>query len=66
MCGRFAQCSSRDEYFDSLGLKPDEITFDPEPIGRFNVAPGRLEKYQSTHTPSDVVSSCLRMVKLLR
>lgn len=40
MCGRFAQYSSRDEYFDSLGLKPDEITFDPEPIGRFNVAPG--------------------------
>lgn len=26
----------------------------------------RLEKYQSTHTPSDVMSSCLRMVKLLR
>ena len=40
MCGRFAQYSSRDDYFDSLGLKPDEITFDPEPIGRFNVAPG--------------------------
>ncbi len=40
MCGRFAQYSSRDEYFDALGLKPDEITFDPEPIGRFNVAPG--------------------------
>lgn len=40
MCGRFAQYSSRDEYFDSLDLKPDEITFDPEPIGRFNVAPG--------------------------
>lgn len=40
MCGRFAQYSSRDDYFDSLGLKSDEITFDPEPIGRFNVAPG--------------------------
>ncbi|XXN66732.1 SOS response-associated peptidase family protein (plasmid) [Enterobacter ludwigii] len=40
MCGRFTQYSSRDEYFDSLGLKPDEITFDPEPVGRFNVAPG--------------------------
>ncbi|MFL6616577.1 MAG: SOS response-associated peptidase family protein [Pantoea agglomerans] len=39
MCGRFAQYSSRDDYFDSLGLKPDEITFDPEPLGRFNVAP---------------------------
>ena len=40
MCGRFAQYSSRDEYFESLGLKPDELTFDPDPIGRFNVAPG--------------------------
>ncbi len=40
MCGRFAQYSSRDDYFDSLGLTPDEITFDPEPLGRFNVAPG--------------------------
>lgn len=26
----------------------------------------RLEKYQSTQTPTDVVSSCLRMVKILR
>lgn len=40
MCGRFAQYSSRDNYFDALGLAPDEITFDPEPLGRFNVAPG--------------------------
>lgn len=40
MCGRFAQYSSRDEYFDALGLKPDEITYDPEAIGRYNVAPG--------------------------
>lgn len=40
MCGRFAQYSSRDDYFDALGLSPDEITFDPEPLGRFNVAPG--------------------------
>lgn len=40
MCGRFVQYSRRDEYFDSPGLKQDEITFDPKPIGRFNVAPG--------------------------
>ena len=39
MCGRFAQYSSRDEYFEALGLKPDEITYDPEPIGQYNVAP---------------------------
>lgn len=49
MCGRFAQYSSRDEYFDSLGLKPDEITFDPEPIGRFNVAPGTKVLLLSEH-----------------
>lgn len=40
MCGRFAQYSSRDDYFASLGMKPDEIIYDPEPIDRFNVAPG--------------------------
>lgn len=40
MCGRFAQYSSRDDYFASLGLAPDDIQFDPQPIGRFNVAPG--------------------------
>ncbi|MGK3116295.1 SOS response-associated peptidase family protein [Candidatus Pantoea formicae] len=40
MCGRFAQYSSRDEYFESLGLTPEDILYDPEPIGRFNVAPG--------------------------
>ena len=44
MCGRFAQYSSRDDYFDSLGLTPDEIIFDPEPLGRFNVAPGTTAK----------------------
>ena len=40
MCGRFAQYESRDQYFDALGLTPDDILFDPEPIGRYNVAPG--------------------------
>lgn len=40
MCGRFAQYSSRNDYFESLGLKADEIQYDLEPIGRFNVAPG--------------------------
>lgn len=40
MCGRFAQYSSRDDYFHSLGLTSDEVTFDPTPIGRFNVSPG--------------------------
>lgn len=40
MCGRFAQFSSRDDYFVSLGLEGNAITFDLEPIGRYNVAPG--------------------------
>ncbi|KTR90477.1 SOS response-associated peptidase family protein [Pantoea dispersa] len=40
MCGRFAQYSSRDDYFEALGAGPDELTRDPEPVGRYNVAPG--------------------------
>lgn len=40
MCGRFAQYNSRNEYFDALKIKDDEIIYDPQPIGRFNVAPG--------------------------
>lgn len=39
MYGRFAQYSSRDDYFSCLGLEGRTITFDPEPIGRYNVAP---------------------------
>ena len=42
MCGRFAQSMSRDDY---LAFLTDEqatnsIPRDPEPIGRYNVAPG--------------------------
>lgn len=40
MCGRFAQYSSRNDYFDALGIPADEIIYDPQPIGRYNVAPG--------------------------
>ena len=40
MCGRFAQYESRQEYFDALGLTPDDVLFDPAPLGRYNVAPG--------------------------
>lgn len=40
MCGRFAQYSSRNDYFDALGIPEDEIIYDPQPIGRYNVAPG--------------------------
>lgn len=41
MCGRFSQPMTREDY---LALLPEEaehdIPYDPEPIGRFNVAPG--------------------------
>lgn len=40
MCGRFAQYRSRDDYFAALGIAGDEITHDPQPIDRYNVAPG--------------------------
>lgn len=37
MCGRFAQAQTREEY---LAYLSDEAAYDPEPIGRYNVAPG--------------------------
>ncbi len=40
MCGRFAQYQSRDMYFDALGVADSDYLHDPEPIGRYNVAPG--------------------------
>jgi putative SOS response-associated peptidase YedK len=40
MCGRFAQYQSRDVYFDELGIADSGYVHDPEPIGRYNVAPG--------------------------
>ncbi|WP_370463635.1 SOS response-associated peptidase family protein [Pantoea sp. B9002] len=40
MCGRFAQYQSRDVYFDELGIADSDYVHDPEPIGRYNVAPG--------------------------
>jgi len=41
MCGRFAQAQTREEYLAYLAEEAErDIAFDPEPIGRFNVAPG--------------------------
>ncbi|HAU5565715.1 TPA: SOS response-associated peptidase [Serratia fonticola] len=40
MCGRFAQYNSRNDFFDTLGIGPEELTYDAEPIGRYNVSPG--------------------------
>lgn len=43
MSGQFAQFRRREEYVEFLDLKPDEITYGPEPIKRYNVALGTKE-----------------------
>ncbi len=41
MCGRFAQAQTREEYLAYLADEGErDIAYDPEPIGRYNVAPG--------------------------
>ncbi|MDN8598873.1 SOS response-associated peptidase [Citrobacter sp. S2-9] len=41
MCGRFAQSQTREEYLVYLAEEAErDIAYDPEPIGRYNVAPG--------------------------
>jgi putative SOS response-associated peptidase YedK len=41
MCGRFAQSQTREEYLAYLAEEAERnIAYDPEPIGRYNVAPG--------------------------
>jgi putative SOS response-associated peptidase YedK len=41
MCGRFTQVKSRDDYLEFLAEEAEStIPYDPEPIGRYNVAPG--------------------------
>lgn len=41
MCGRFSQSMTREEYLSLLANEADRnIAYDPEPIGRYNVAPG--------------------------
>ncbi|PVY80221.1 hypothetical protein C7427_11828 [Pantoea ananatis] len=39
MCGRFAQYSSRDKYFEVASITADEQPFDSLSLGRYNVAP---------------------------
>ena len=40
MCGRFAQSQPREEYLAYLTEEAErDITCDPEPISRYNVAP---------------------------
>lgn len=41
MCGRFTQIQSRDDYLEFLAEEIEtDIAYDPQPIGRYNVAPG--------------------------
>lgn len=41
MCGRFSQSMTREDYLSLLADEADrDIAYDPEPIDRFNVAPG--------------------------
>lgn len=41
MCGRFAQAQTREAYLSQLAEALErDIPYDPEPIGRYNVAPG--------------------------
>lgn len=54
MCGRFAQAQNREEYLVYLADEADrDIAYDPEPIGRYNVAPGT-----KVLLLSDATSSC--------
>lgn len=40
MCGRFSQSMTREDYLALLSEEAErDIPYDPEPIGRFNVAP---------------------------
>lgn len=40
MCGRFAQSQTREDYLAFLAEDIErDIPYDPEPIGRYNVAP---------------------------
>ena len=41
MCGRFSQSMTREQYLAILADEAEQdIPYDPEPIGRYNVAPG--------------------------
>ncbi|HGV2819639.1 TPA: hypothetical protein ACNCG6_002125, partial [Escherichia coli] len=41
MCGRFAQSQTREDYLAFLAEDIErDIPYDPEPIGRYNIAPG--------------------------
>ncbi len=55
MCGRFAQSQPREEFLAYLAEEAErDIACDPEPISRYNVAPGtkdllRSERVEQLH-----------------
>ena len=50
MCGRFAQSQTREEYLAYLAEEAErDIAYDPEPFGRYNVAPGAKVLLLSEH-----------------
>jgi len=62
MCGRFAQAQTREEYLAYLADEAErDIAYDPEPIGRFNVAPGTkvllLSERDAHHIPPQLMGA---------
>ena len=65
MCGRFAQAQTREEYLAYLADGADrDIAYDPEPIGRYNVAPG-TKPLQPAGCLSPSGSMAVRFVSLM-
>ena len=66
MCGRFAQSQTREAYLALLAEDIErDIPYDPEPIGRYNVAPGTkvlLLSERDEHPGSGFLGICSRMV----
>lgn len=68
MCGRFAQSQTREDYLALLAEDIErDIPYDPEPIGRYNVAPGTKvlllsERDEHHSSGSGFLGICSRMV----
>lgn len=66
MCGRFAQSQTCEEYPAYLAEEAElDIAYDPEPIGRYNVAPGTKVLLLSTRNeephPTSFTALCARV-----
>jgi putative SOS response-associated peptidase YedK len=61
MCGRFTQAQTREDYLACLIVQAERaIPYDPEPIGRCNIAPGTCVLLLSARDESldPVIWSC--------